>query len=168
MFQGGVSGQNGVVRLDNSCCNLWCWVDSKLKLGFLSVVNRETFHEQRCEARASATTKGMEDEETLQASALVSLIKNTSKHLSELCMPKKLELKSQGEGGGGGGGGGPLYIFGWGCAAGTLKPLPYPRPFSADFGTLYMNKKIPTLSQTCYFLAFLMGTICHVKDFIYI
>ena len=27
VFQGGVSGQNGVVRLHNSSCNLWCWVD---------------------------------------------------------------------------------------------------------------------------------------------
>ena len=33
--------------------------------------------------------------------------------------------------------GGTLYIFGWGCAAGTLKPLLYTRPYSADFATLY-------------------------------
>ncbi len=34
------------------------------------------------------------------------------------------------------GGGGTLYISGWGCAARTLKPLPYTRPCSADFATL--------------------------------
>ena len=34
-------------------------------------------------------------------------------------------------------GGGTLYIFGWGSAAGTLKPLPYTKPCSADFATLY-------------------------------
>ena len=33
--------------------------------------------------------------------------------------------------------GGTLYIFGWGCAAETLKPLPYTSPRSADFATLY-------------------------------
>ena len=34
------------------------------------------------------------------------------------------------------GGPGELCI-GWGCAAGTLKPLPYTKPCSADFATLY-------------------------------
>ena len=34
-------------------------------------------------------------------------------------------------------GGGTLYIFRWGCAAGTMKPLPYTRPRSADFVTPY-------------------------------
>ena len=29
-----------------------------------------------------------------------------------------------------------LYIFGRGCAARTLKPLPYTKPRSADFATL--------------------------------
>ena len=33
--------------------------------------------------------------------------------------------------------GGTQYIFGWECAAGTLRPPPYARPFSADFATLY-------------------------------
>ncbi len=32
--------------------------------------------------------------------------------------------------------GGTLYIFGWGRAAKTLKPVPYTRPCSADFATL--------------------------------
>ena len=73
VLQGGVSGQNGVVRLNNSGCNLWCWVDGKFQLGFLSIVNRETLHKQRCESRASTSTKRMEDEETLQSGALVSL-----------------------------------------------------------------------------------------------
>ena len=80
VFQGGVSGQNGVVRLDNSSCNLWCWVDGKFQLGFLSIVNRQTFHKQRCESRASTSTKGMEDEETLQTCALVSLTGERNKN----------------------------------------------------------------------------------------
>ena len=36
--------------------------------------------------------------------------------------------------------GGTLYIFGWWGAAGTLKPLPYTRPCSADFATLYSTR----------------------------
>ena len=75
MFQGGVSGQNGVVRFNHCCCNLRCWVDSKLQFGFLAIVNRQTLHEQRCEARTRASTKGVEDKESLQASALVCLVR---------------------------------------------------------------------------------------------
>ena len=75
MFQGGVSGQNGVVRFNHCCCNLRCWVDSKLQFGFLAIVNRQTLHEKRCKARTSTSTKGVEDKESLQASALVRLVR---------------------------------------------------------------------------------------------
>ena len=73
MFQGGVSGQNGVVRFNHCRWNLWCWVDRELQFGFLAIVNRQTFHEQRCEARTSTSTEGVEDKESLQSCALVSL-----------------------------------------------------------------------------------------------
>ena len=73
MFQGGVSGQNRVVRFNHCCCNLRCWVDSKLQFGFLAVVDRQTFHEQRCKARTSTSTKRVENKESLQACALVGL-----------------------------------------------------------------------------------------------
>ena len=36
-------------------------------------------------------------------------------------------------GGGVGEGGGTLATFGWGCAAGTLKPLAYTRTSSGEF-----------------------------------
>ena len=39
MFQRGVGGQNWVVGLDNSGWNLWSWVDGKLQLGLLAIVN---------------------------------------------------------------------------------------------------------------------------------
>ena len=73
MFQGGVSGQNGVVWFNHCRWNLWGRVDRELQFGFLSIVNRQTFHEQRCEARTSTSTEGVEDKETLQPCALVSL-----------------------------------------------------------------------------------------------
>ena len=75
MFQRGVSGQNRVVRFYHCCCDLRCWVDGELQFGFLAIVNRQTLHKQRCETRASTSTKGMEDEKALQASTLVSLVK---------------------------------------------------------------------------------------------
>ena len=44
--------------------------------------------------------------------------------------------------GGGGGGGGVLSLiqFGWGCAAGFAKVLPFTRTIFANFVTLYQTK----------------------------
>ena len=78
MFQGGVSCQNGVVGFHHCGCDLRSWVDGELQFGFLAIINRQTLHKQRCEARASTSTKGMEDEKALQASALVSLMRMLS------------------------------------------------------------------------------------------
>ena len=73
VLQGGVSGEDGVVWLNNSGRDLRSWVDGELKLGLLAVVDRKTLHEQRCEARASAATKAVKDEETLETCAIISL-----------------------------------------------------------------------------------------------
>ena len=57
--------------------NLWCWVDGKFQLGFLSVINRETFHQEGGESRSSTTTEGVEDQETLESCTLVSQFPDT-------------------------------------------------------------------------------------------
>ena len=72
MLQGSVGGQNRIVGLHDGRRYLRSWVDGKLQLGLLAVVDGETLHQQRCEARAGASTKAVEDEETLQTRALVS------------------------------------------------------------------------------------------------
>ena len=77
VLQSGVSCQDRVVGLYNSCSNLWCRVDCKFQLGFLAIVNWQTLHEQRSKSRASTTTKGMENKETLQTSTLISLRRNS-------------------------------------------------------------------------------------------
>lgn len=71
MLQGGVGGQNGVVRLDDGGGGLGGGVDTELELALLSVVNREALHEQSTETRTGATTKGVEDKEALEAGAAV-------------------------------------------------------------------------------------------------
>ena len=71
MLKSGVGGQDGVVRLYHSSGHLWGRVDRKLKLGLLSIVHRETLHEKGSKARASATTEGVEDQESLETSALI-------------------------------------------------------------------------------------------------
>lgn len=76
VLQSGVGGQDGVVWLNNSSGDLWCWVDGEFKLGLLSIVNRETFHQQRCESRSGTTSEGVEDQETLKTGTLISQFTN--------------------------------------------------------------------------------------------
>ena len=73
VLQGGVGGQDGVVRLHHCSGHLGGWVDGKLKLGLLAIVDREALHQQGGETRAGATSEAVEDQETLKSSALVSL-----------------------------------------------------------------------------------------------
>merc|ERR1719347_7290 len=71
VFQGGVGGQDSIVRLNYGSGNLGSRVDSKLKLGLLAVVNREPLHKKGGESGASASSKGVEDEESLETSASI-------------------------------------------------------------------------------------------------
>jgi hypothetical protein len=56
------------------------WVDSKLKLGLLAIVDGKTLHEEGSETGTGSTTEGVEDQETLETSALVSELANAVKH----------------------------------------------------------------------------------------
>ena len=46
VLEGGVSGKDGVVRLDNSGGNLRCRIDGELQFGLLAEVDGETLHEE--------------------------------------------------------------------------------------------------------------------------
>lgn len=72
VLKGGMGGQDGVVWLYNSGGDLWGWVDGELQLGFLSVIDGETFHEEGGESGSGTTTEGVEDKESLETSALIS------------------------------------------------------------------------------------------------
>ena len=52
--------------------NLGSGVDAELQFGLLAVVHGKPLHQQGCEPRAGAATEGVEDEEALEAGALVS------------------------------------------------------------------------------------------------
>ena len=71
MLKSRVSRQNGVIRFDDGARELGGRVYAELQLGLLSIVGREPFQQKRTEARSSATTEGMEHEETLQTRAVV-------------------------------------------------------------------------------------------------
>mmetsp|Transcript_35141 Transcript_35141/g.25614 ORF Transcript_35141/g.25614 Transcript_35141/m.25614 type:complete len:447 (+) Transcript_35141:68-1408(+) len=73
----GVSGEHGVVWLDDGGGDLGRGVDSESELGFLTVVNGESLEEEGSETGTSTTTNGVEDEETLETSALISELSNS-------------------------------------------------------------------------------------------
>lgn len=85
VLEGGVCGEDRVVRLDNSGGVLRSRVDTELELGLLAVINRETFHQKSTETGSSTSTERVEDEETLQTSAVVGdttdLVEDTVDHL---------------------------------------------------------------------------------------
>jgi hypothetical protein len=71
VLKSGVSGEDGVVRLDNGGGDLRSWVDAELKLALLAVVDGEALHEEGTETGTGTTTEGVEDEEALEARAVV-------------------------------------------------------------------------------------------------
>ena len=71
MLEGGVGGEDGVVRLHDGGGDLGCRVDAELELALLAVVDRQTLHEKRTETGTSATTEAVEDEETLETRAVI-------------------------------------------------------------------------------------------------
>ena len=72
VLEGGVGGQDGVVGLHDGGGDLGRRVDGKIQLGLFAVVHGQTLHEEGGEAGAGAAAEAVEDEEALEASAVVS------------------------------------------------------------------------------------------------
>ena len=81
VFQGGVSRQDGVVRLHDGRSDLRCGIHTELKLALLAIIDGETLHQQRSKARSSATTERVEDQETLQTGTVVGNASNLIQNL---------------------------------------------------------------------------------------
>jgi hypothetical protein len=79
VLKGGVGGENAVVGLNNSSGDLRSGVDREFELGLLAVVNGQTLHQQGTETGTGTTTEGVEDQETLETSAVVSELADTVK-----------------------------------------------------------------------------------------
>jgi len=67
----GVSGEDGVVWLNDGGGDLRGWVDGESELGLLTVIDGESLEEERSESGSGTSTDGVEDEETLETSALI-------------------------------------------------------------------------------------------------
>jgi len=79
VLQGGMCGQDGVVWFYNSGGDLWGGVDGEFQLGFLSVIDGETFHEEGGESGSGTTTEGVEDQETLKTGTLIGKLSDSVK-----------------------------------------------------------------------------------------
>jgi len=66
-----VGGEDGVVRFNNGGGDLGRGVDGESELGFLTVIDGESLEEERSESGSGTSTDGVEDEETLETSALI-------------------------------------------------------------------------------------------------
>jgi len=66
-----VGRQDGVVRLNDGGGHLGGGVDGESELGFLAVIDGESLEEERSETGSGTSTDGVEDEETLETSALI-------------------------------------------------------------------------------------------------
>lgn len=69
VLQGGVGGQDRVVRLNDGDGGLRGRVDAELELALLAVVDGQTLHEESAETRAGTTTERVEDQEALETGA---------------------------------------------------------------------------------------------------
>jgi len=77
VLEEGVGGENGVVRLNNSGGNLGRRIDGETKLGLLTIVDGESLEEEGSETGTGSTTDGVEDEETLETSALIGKLSDS-------------------------------------------------------------------------------------------
>src|SRR6266404_827215 len=71
MFECCMCGEHRVVRLNHRGRQLRCGIHAEFELRFLAIICRETLEKEGTEARAGTTTEGVEDEEALEASAVV-------------------------------------------------------------------------------------------------
>jgi len=71
VLEEGVGGQDGVVWLNNGGGDLWGWVDGETELGLLTIIDGKSFEEKGSESGTGSSTDGVEDEETLETSALI-------------------------------------------------------------------------------------------------
>jgi hypothetical protein len=77
MLEEGVSGEDGVVWLNNGGGDLWGWVDGETELGFLTVIDGESFEKEGSESGTGSSTDGVEDEETLESGTLIGKLSDS-------------------------------------------------------------------------------------------
>jgi hypothetical protein len=77
VFQGGVGGQDRVVRLDDRGGHLGSGVNGELELALLSVIRAQPLQQQTSETGTGTTSERVEDEESLQTGTVVGESSNS-------------------------------------------------------------------------------------------
>jgi hypothetical protein len=77
VLKGGVRGENGVVGLNNRGRVLGSRVDGKFKLGLFAIVDGKALKKQSTKTGTGTTTKGVCEEEALEAGTVVSDTSNS-------------------------------------------------------------------------------------------
>lgn len=77
VLKGGVRAENRVVWLNNGSRDLWGGINGEFELGFLAIIDRETLQEQGSETRSSSSSERVEDQESLETSAVISELADT-------------------------------------------------------------------------------------------
>ena len=72
-----MGGEDGVVWFNNGGGDLWGWIDGESELGFLTIVDGKSLEEERSETGSGTTTDGVENEETLETSALIGKLSDS-------------------------------------------------------------------------------------------
>jgi hypothetical protein len=71
VLNGAVGRENCVVGLDDGGGDTGGRVHGEFEFGFLAIVGAQALEQERAEAGSGSTTEGVEDEETLEAGAVV-------------------------------------------------------------------------------------------------
>jgi len=79
MFQGCVSCQHRVVRFNDRVGQLRCRIHAELQFRLLPIVGRKVFQQEGTKTRASTATEGVENKESLEASAVIRKTPNLIK-----------------------------------------------------------------------------------------
>jgi len=87
MFKERVSGEHRVVGFNHSGGDLGRGVDAEIELALLSVVHGESFKKEGAKTRSCTSTNRVEDEETLQTSALIASLRTLSRQRSTISFP---------------------------------------------------------------------------------
>jgi hypothetical protein len=71
VLEGGVGGEDGVVRLNDRGGGLGSGIHAELQLALLAVVDGQALHQESTETRTSTTTERVEDQESLETGTAV-------------------------------------------------------------------------------------------------
>ncbi len=71
VLNGGVGREHRIVGFHDGGGNARSGVDSELELGFLAIIGGQTLQQQGAEPGPSSTTKGVEDQETLEGGTVI-------------------------------------------------------------------------------------------------